>query len=257
MSSEPDFEPVPQSSKLVEDRPRPTPSVLRVVALLEVLLCSDLPTQAALGRTFAALGYQPYINGNLQIGFVAWLSLADSVLLVAMMVFFLLAHGQRPRDEFFGRRRVRPEVALAVPLTFAALAIAFAVLATIRRYAPGLHTVETNPLEQLIRSPRDVWLFAVVVVIAGGVREELQRAFLLGRFERWLGGARFGMIVTSVAFGAGHVIQGADAMIATTALGFFWAVVYLRRRSVVAPVISHSGFNLLQTVQYFLIGSST
>jgi membrane protease YdiL (CAAX protease family) len=229
--------------------------VQRVVALLEVLLCSDYPTQAALGRTFAAFGYQPYVGGNLQIGFIAWLSLADTVLLVALMVFFLRAHGQRPRDEFFGRRRMTPELQLAVPLTFAALGIAFAVLATIRRYAPALHTVETNPLEQLIRSPHDVWLFAVVVVIAGGVREELQRAFLLGRFERWLGGATFGMIVTSLAFGAGHLIQGADAVIATTVLGLFWAAVYLRRRSVVAPVLSHAGFNLLQTLQYFFTAS--
>ena len=226
----------------------------RIVALLEVVLCSDYPTQAALGATFVALGYQPYVGGELQLGFVAWLSLFDSVLLIALMVFFLYAHGQRLRDVFLGHRRVLAEIRFSVLLVLVALGIAFGILATVRRFAPSLHTVESNPLEQLMRTPKDAWLFAVVVVVAGGVREELQRAFLIGRFERWLGGATFGAVVTSIAFGAGHLIQGADAMIATGALGAFWAIVYLRRRSVVAPIFSHAGFNLLQTFQYLLTG---
>jgi membrane protease YdiL (CAAX protease family) len=91
-------------------------------------------------------------------------------------------------------------------------------------------------------------------VIAGGVREELQRAFLLRRFDRWLGGGAVGLVVTSAAFGAGHWLQGADAAIATAFLGALWGVIYLRRRSAVAPVVSHSGFNLLQLAQFLLLG---
>ena len=86
------------------------------------------------------------------------------------------------------------------------------------------------------------------------MREELQRAFLMHRFERWLGGGAVGVVIASAAFGAGHLLQGADAAVATGLLGAFWAVVYLKRRSVVAPVVSHSGFNLLQLVQFMAIG---
>jgi membrane protease YdiL (CAAX protease family) len=81
----------------------------------------------------------------------------------------------------------------------------------------------------------------------------VQRAFLLRRFERWLGGARVGIVVTSVVFGAGHFIQGADAAVATGLLGAFWGVVYLRRRSIGATVVSHAGFNLVQILQYLVI----
>jgi membrane protease YdiL (CAAX protease family) len=245
-------DPILPSAPPVGDRPDRIPALHRVVALIEVVLCSDYPTQAALGATFVALGFKPYVDGHLQIEFVALLSLADSVVLVGLMVMFLSAHGERVRDAFFGSRRVGRELRLGVPLTFVALSIAFAVLVTIKLFAPSLHTVETNPLEQLVRTPRDIWLFALVVVVAGGVREELQRAFLLGRFERWLGGPAFGTVATSVAFGTGHLIQGADAAIATGVLGVFWAIVYLRRRSVVAPILSHAGFNLLQTLQYLV-----
>ena len=105
-----------------------------------------------------------------------------------------------------------------------------------------------------MRTPGQAALFAVVLIVAGGMREEIQRAFLLRRFERSLGGARVGLIVSSLMFGVGHYIQGADAAIATAALGAFWGWVYLRRRSVVAPVVSHSGFNLVQVLQFLTLG---
>ncbi len=246
----PDSGPRPPASDVA-----PRPLIQRVVALLEVLLCSDYPTQAALGATFAALGYGPYgVNGDLRVGFVVAVSLLDTAFLMGLILFFLYAHGERPRELFLGSRPVSREASLGVPLVLVALAIGVAILATIHRLAPSLHTVEHNPFEALIRTPQNVWLFAVVVVIAGGVREELQRAFLLRRFEVWLGGATVGVVAASIAFGAGHLLQGADAAIVTGALGAFWGIVYLRRRSVVAPVVSHSGFNLLQIVQFLATG---
>jgi membrane protease YdiL (CAAX protease family) len=227
----------------------------RMVAILEVLLCSDYPTQAALGATFGALGYGPYgAGGQLRVGFVVTLSLVDTALLVGLMVFFLRAHGERPRDVFLGFRPIAQELSFGLPLVLAAIGIAVAILGVLQLYAPSLHTVEHNPLQDLIRTPRNAGLFALVVVIAGGVREELQRAFLLHRFEEWLGGAKVGVVATSLAFGAGHLLQGVDAGLATGALGVFWAVVYLRRRSVVAPMVSHSGFNLLQIAQFLVAG---
>jgi membrane protease YdiL (CAAX protease family) len=134
-----------------------------------------------------------------------------------------------------------------------ALAIAAVVLLTTQRFAPWLHTVEHNPLQDVLQSPRDAWLFVFVVIFAGGVREEIQRAFILHRFGQSLGGTTIGLIITSVAFGAGHLPQGVDAVIATGLLGLLWGAVYLRRRSTVAPMVSHAGFDLLQIVQ-FLVG---
>ena len=64
-------------------------------------------------------------------------------------------------------------------------------------------------------SPLQVAAFVALVLIAGGVREELQRAFLLHRFEQSLGGPVIGVVVTSVAFGLGHTLQGWDAAVVT------------------------------------------
>jgi membrane protease YdiL (CAAX protease family) len=168
------------------------------------------------------------------------------------VLLFLRSHGERPRDVIAGTASIAREAAAGVPLVFVALAIAFGVLILVQLVAPWLHTVTTNPLESLLQSPRDTWLFAAVVVFAGGLREEVQRAFILHRFDVWLGGGTVGLIVTSIAFGAGHLLQGVDAALATGLLGAFWGWVYLRRRSAVAPMVSHAGFDLLQIAQFIV-----
>jgi membrane protease YdiL (CAAX protease family) len=227
----------------------------RAVALLEVLLCSDYPTQLALTAILLRLGIplqRP--DGGLSLQFVATLSLIDAALLVALILLFLRAHGEEPRTVLIGVRPIGRELRVGVGLIVAAFVIAGIVLGALLRFAPQLHTVTNNPLTDLMRTPGETALFAVVVVVAGGIREEIQRAFLMHRFERWLGGSAIGVVATSIVFGIGHLAQGLDAAITTASLGAFWAVVYLRRRSAVAPIVSHSGFNLLQLVQFLATG---
>lgn len=221
----------------------------RVGALLEVIICSDYPTQFATQFILVAL-FGMKAGPTLHIGFVVALSLVDTAMLLGLIALFLRVHGERPRDIFLGRRSVAVEAMRGVPLILVAIGIGAAVLLSVQHFAPWLHTVEQNPLQALIRTPRDAWLFALVVVVAGGVREEIQRAFLLHRFEVWLGGGGVGVVVTSAAFGLGHQLQGVDAIFATGLLGAFWGIVYLRRRSVVAPMVSHAGFDLLQITQF-------
>jgi membrane protease YdiL (CAAX protease family) len=218
----------------------------RGMALLEVLICSGYPTQFALAATFAALGFAPMSGGQLNLTNVVLVSLADTVLLLGLIAAFLAVHGERSRELLLGGKPIGREARAGVPLALVALILGLAVLYTIDQLAPWLRNVPENPLQNLVRTPRDAVMFALVVVIAGGVREESQRAFLLQRFERWLGGGGVGVVVTSLSFGVGHIIQGFDAALTTGVLGAFWGIVYLRRRSVLAPVVSHSGFNLLQ-----------
>ena len=126
---------------------------------------------------------------------------------------------------------------------------------TIRLFAPSLHNVPSNPLEQLATTPEHAALFSLVAILAGGLREELQRAFMLRRFEQYLGGAVVGVWVISIAFGLGHLMQGWDAVITTGTLGAFWAWMYLRRRSSIAPIVSHAGFNSLEILRLAVLGA--
>jgi len=218
-----------------------------------VLLCSGFPTQLAIAATYVATGHKAVTAaGGLATAYVVIVSLVDTVVVVGLVLTFLLAHGERPRDVLFGRRRLTSEVAAGVLLVPVALLVAGAVLLSTQKLAPWLHTVEHNPLQDVLQSPRDAWLFVLVVIFAGGVREEIQRAFILHRFGEWLGGSAVGLVITSVAFGAGHLTQGADAAVATGLLGFLWGAVYLRRSSAVAPMVSHAGFDILQILQFLI-----
>jgi len=188
----------------------------------------------------------------LRVSYVVGISLADSAAVIGLVFLFLLTHGERPRDVLLGNRRPLGEALAGVPLIVVALMIAAAALTAMQYLVPSLHTVEHNPLQELMKTPRNAWLFVLVALVAGGLREEIQRAFLLHRFDVWLGGGVTGIVVTSAAFGAGHLIQGVDAGIATGLLGAFWGAIYLRRRSMIAPMVSHAGFDLLQIVAQVL-----
>ncbi len=228
----------------------------RIVAVAELLICSSVPTQLLIGALLSMAGWLPIDEtGQLSLAFVLVLSLADTLLLIGLMVALTRAHGERVADLWLGHRRVRPEAlygARLVPVVFLMVVV---VLSVLRIAAPWLHDVPTNPLEQLAGTPGQAAALAVVAILAGGVREEMQRAFLLRRFERHLGGAGTGVVILSIGFGLGHIVQGWDAVITTGLLGAFWAVLYLRRRSIIAPLVSHAGFNALEVLRAAVWGA--
>lgn len=235
------------------DAPRRSRPRERLYAAIEITLCSGFPTQIALISVLRLAGW-PVTNGQLSIGFVATLLLLDASVVIALVVSLLRLHRESLRAVFFGSRSIGREALIGLPLTLAVFALVVIMLTLAQRVAPWLHNVPENPLEQLIRSKWDAAVFAVVATFAGGLREEIQRAFVLRRFEQHLGGARVGLVLFSVAFGAGHALQGWDAALTTGVLGAFWGAIYLARGSIVAPVVSHSGFNTAEIVRFAVWG---
>jgi len=238
----------PRNSGVIDPRERAT-------AALEILLCSSVPTQLVIGTMLRLAGIASTdAAGHLSLTFVLALSLADTAVLIGMMIFFMHVHGETARGTWFGASSGLREVLIGVatvPMVFVGVGI---LLNTLRLFAPSLHNVENNPLEQLATTPGQAAAFSLVAIVAGGVREELQRAFMLRRFEQYLGGATLGVWVLSIGFGLGHVMQGWDAVVTTAALGAFWAWMYLQRRNSVAPIVSHAGFNSLEILRVAVLG---
>jgi membrane protease YdiL (CAAX protease family) len=229
----------------------------RVLALLEVLLCSSFPTQFLIASVLAAIGISPRIGDQLSLTFVFILSVTDTAVLIALMVAITRVHGDSPWLLWRGRAPLMGEIVVGLMLVPVAVFMVAFLMGIIRTLAPQLHNVPENPLEALATGGAGgTALFAIVAIVAGGIREELQRAFLLLRFERHLGGATVGVIVLSTAFGLGHALQGWDAAIATGALGAFWAILYLQRRSSVAPMVSHAGFNSIEVIRVAMGGGA-
>jgi membrane protease YdiL (CAAX protease family) len=172
------------------------------------------------------------------------------VVVLGLVWFFLWAH-REPVGEFVrGPRKAWREAALGLVLVPAAYLLVIIVLAVSISLQPSLHNVPVNPFGRMMTTPRDTVIFALVVMFAGGVREEIQRAFIIRRFDQYLGGALLGILLFSILFGLGHLEQGYATAIATGVLGAAWGLLYWLRRSVIAPVVCHAGFNLSQLLKY-------
>ena len=233
---------------------RPVLPVQRLGAFVEVLLCSGFPSQLFLITVLTGLGMRVQTaEGQLSPPFIFTLSLVDTALVVGLVFFFLRAHRERARDVMLGQRRTLREAALGILLLPVIFFGVLALLSLILTYAPQLHNVPRNPLEDMLRNRQDALIFSMVVMLAGGLREEIQRAFILHRFEQYLGGGVVGILLYSGLFGLGHVEQGIDAAMITALLGAIWGAIYLTRRSIVAPMVSHAGFNLAQLIKYMML----
>jgi membrane protease YdiL (CAAX protease family) len=189
-------------------------------------------------------------DGRLSPPFVFTISLLDAILVVTLVLFFLRVHRESPRQVLFGERPIVREALFGVAILPAVFMFVIIVLVLLLQYAPQLHNVTRNPLEDMLRTRGDAIVFAIVVMIAGGVREEVQRGFIAHRFAQYLGGGALGVVIYSVFFGLGHFEQGYDAMIATGILGLIWGFLYLARRSIIGPIVSHAGFNVAQLLKY-------
>ena len=239
---------------LPADIPAPPPPprpIDRAAAFLEIVLCSGFPTQLLLITVVGGLGLPMLADGGgVNPRFLFTVSLLDAVAVIGLIVLLLRAHGESVREVLVGRARLLKEATVGIAMIPLALFVVIVIRLLVLTYAPYLHNVTRNPFEDMLRNRTDIMIFAVVVMVAGGVREEIQRGFIVHRFGRYLGGGLFGVLFYSVLFGLGHYEQGYDAAIATAALGAMWGLVYLRRGSVVAPMVSHAGFNLLQILQH-------
>jgi membrane protease YdiL (CAAX protease family) len=206
-----------------------------------------------LGAVLQEAGLSPLTaDGSLSANFVFALSLGDTALLVGLICWLLVRNGERPRDVFLGHRRAGEEVVVGVLSVPFVVALVLVLSLVIRAFVPFLRNVPDNPLEGMLGTQTGLLMFLVVVIVAGGLREELQRAFLLHRFRHDLGNAGAGLVITSIAFGLGHTLQGWDAAILTGALGFTWGAMYLTRGSAVATIVSHSLFNSGELLRAFV-----
>lgn len=106
------------------------------------------------------------------------------------------------------------------------------------------------------RSDWPYWLFAAVV--GGGLTEEVERAFILTRFEGLLGRRAVGFAVALdvFMFGFAHLYQGLAGAILAGCAGLAFALIFLRRRRVWDSVVAHAVYDLIGIVIAFNLYAS-
>ena len=245
--------PPPPDVTVAAAPPRRRSILPRWLALAEVIVVSGLPTQFLVMVVLILGTNLPILDAdnNPTFEFFAMLSLLDTALIALLLRVFLILSGETSARVFVGLRPIKGELLRGLVMLPIVTLVTAGVGLLLRWIAPWTHNVAVNPYDRYMHSPIEATIFVVVVVLAGGIREELQRAFTLHRFGQRLGGMRWGLAIYSIVFMLPHLVQGIDAAIQVGLLGVFWGVVYIRRRSAVANMVSHAGFDAAQVVLGF------
>jgi uncharacterized protein len=220
----------------------------RVQALLEILLVSGILSSLLAAVPFSIKKVGPALLQDARL--VAAFILLEAGITLLILFALLKVHGETLSDLGLNASHwvAHAAAGLAIlPLFFLTNA---AVGELFRRFLPDFF-LERNPLVDLVRTPRDLALFLASGLVAGGIKEELQRAFILTRFRQHLGGPWLGLVLWSAAFAAGHYLQGLQGVVVAGILGLLFGTLYLIRQNLVAPIVSHAAYDTIVLVGYW------
>lgn len=226
--------------------------VNRISGLVEVLLVALLGSFVAqfilgsLGVTSAEI-----LNHS------RWLFLflvCEASLTLLLVTLLLRGRGESFRSLGWDWSQLWKEVRIgvaAIPVLFGSVLV---VGALFHVFFPA-YVSATNPLLELVQTPFDLVLFLTSSIYVGGFKEEIQRAFVLVRFEKYLGGILPGLVIWSAFFGFGHQAQGVDSAAGAGVLGFLFGALYVWRRNLVAPMVSHALYDMLTLLVFWRMGA--
>ena len=224
----------------------------RVFALAEVVLAAV--AGSLLGPVLLSLFGVSVGQAPLSSGVLGLLLFVDATLTIACLWGLQLVRGRSIASLGWSREGRARELWVGLKI-FPVLVLFMMLLSLVfEAFLPTWVTRE-NLILAMIQRPSDLVIFLGASLYAGGVKEELQRAFILSRFEEHLGGALPGLILWSVAFGSLHLVQGADNALKAGALGLVLGLLYWKRRRLEGPMLAHALFDAVVVILvYFFPG---
>jgi membrane protease YdiL (CAAX protease family) len=168
-----------------------------------------------------------------------------ATLFTVVMAALMRAAGERIADLGFRLPSLREALVVGVPLTLALFVVTNIVLNTALTALLGGGS--SHSIAHLFRDPAQAPLWVLTALVGGGYAEELERAFVLTRFERRFGraGLVVGIVLSTIVFGLGHLYQGPAGAISAGFTGLACVFVFLRRRRVMDAMLVHAAFDLL------------
>jgi uncharacterized protein len=192
-------------------------------------------------------------QGSLSFVLTAVATIFRDLGLVSLILFFLWRNGENIDRIGWSLRRAGREaalgVALFIPFVFGATLLERALLRA------GLSRPAT-PLPSFLeaRDGNEVLLAAVLVAVVAVAEETIFRGYLMLRFQALLRGPARAVLLSSVIFSLGHGYEGSAGLVTVGVMGAVFAVIYLWRRSLVAPAVMHFLQDFLSIVLPPLLG---
>ncbi len=164
--------------------------------------------------------------------------IARDLALTALVLFFVWRDSE-PFEKLGWTSRKWPGYAalglLLFPLVFFGAAFLEWILLKLGLSAP----IMPRPSFLSFRGWLEVPLAVVLVVVVAFAEETIFRGYLILRFTSVTESVRTAAVLSSVVFSLGHGYEGTAGLTTVGLMGLFFAVVYLRTGSLIAPIVMH------------------
>jgi uncharacterized protein len=215
------------------------PRLLRAIELLVflLLLVPSLVLSLVVARVHGVEG--PFT-------LVAVATILRDLSLVALVLFFVWRNGEPFGSIGLGGVRLAREALLGLALFVPTSAAAAGVEAVLR--ALRLSSLPRAPTALSPRDGAQMALAVVLVAVVAVAEETIFRGYLLARLRESIRSTPVAVFLSSAIFAIGHGYEGTAGMIVVGFLGVAYAVVYLWRGSLAAPVVMHFCQDLIAVV---------
>jgi uncharacterized protein len=185
-----------------------------------------------------ALSFFAVKQGTLSFVLVAVSTILRDLALVSLILFFLWRNGEPTKllgwqfENFWQEAIIG--IILFVPMFYAA-GILESVLINVGFSSPA------TPLPSLEATggiPESILGFILVVIVAFS-EETIFRGYLILRLENITSNMTAAVFLSAFIFSLGHGYEGTAGVLTVGFMGLVFAVVYLWRRSLVAPMVMH------------------
>lgn len=203
----------------------------RKVQMIElgVFLFLILPT---MGASFL-IGHRANINFVM----TAIVSILNDLGLISLIFYLIWRNGESIRT--IGWRFENPgrEVGWGL-LLFIPVYLGIQLLESALQQA-GFNAPSTPPSFLIAHGGGQIVLAFILVVVVAVVEETIFRGYLILRFASTVGRTGAAVLLSTIVFVVGHGYEGGPALIGVFFLGLVFAIVYLWRGSLIAPMVMH------------------
>jgi uncharacterized protein len=176
-------------------------------------------------------------QGNISFMLTAVASILRDLSLLSLILFFLWRNGESILDIGWTLRDVRRDIllgfALFVPMSFGAAALD-SILAAIGFSSPSTPLPSLEPNKSILEMLTALVLVAIVAV----TEETIFRGYLMLRFNIF-GSSLLSVLLSAFVFSLGHGYEGTAGVVTVGVLGVVFSLVYVWRKSLIAPITMH------------------
>lgn len=166
--------------------------------------------------------------------------------LTAIALFFVWSDGERLPAVGWTSRRLPREIGLGV-LLYIPMVVLLVIISWLIQEA-GLDLPKGPPVFLVPRSLSEIVLAIVLVAVVAIAEETIFRGYLILRLRAVTRSTTAAVVLSCLVFASGHLYEGGTGVVAVGVMGIVFALVYLWRKSLVAPIVMHFLQDLLGLV---------